>query len=128
MPVRFGRLLNPFLRHVFDPTIRNETQILIRCVNLSLGEVCDELMLNLHAAESEISICNTLPIINEFACPGIQSDLRINCRSHILKDGDLLLFEDQRVRITNNIEVIALRYQTLELVKGVFLLKLREFL
>ena len=40
----------------------------------------------------------------------------------------MLLFEDQRVRIANNIEVVALRYQTLQLVYGVFLLKLRELL
>jgi hypothetical protein len=97
-------------------------------MDLSLGQVCDDFMLNLHAAESEVGICNALPIINKFACPGIQSDLRKNCRPHILKDGDPLLFKDQRVRITNNIEVIALRYQTLELVNGVFLLKLWEFL
>ena len=75
MPVRFGRLLNPFLRRFLSPTIRNEAQILIRGVNLSLGEVCDYLMLNLHAAESEVSICNAFPIVNEFAGPGVQSDL-----------------------------------------------------
>ena len=40
----------------------------------------------------------------------------------------MLLFEDQRVRIANNIIVVALRYQTLQLFYGVFLLKLREFL
>ena len=56
MPVRFGRLLNPFLCRVLNPIIRNEAQVLIRGVYLSLGEVCDNLMLNLHAAESEISI------------------------------------------------------------------------
>jgi hypothetical protein len=52
MPVWFGRLLNSFLRRVLLPTIRYEAQVLIGCVNLSLGEVCNELMLNLHAAES----------------------------------------------------------------------------
>jgi hypothetical protein len=40
----------------------------------------------------------------------------------------VLLFEDQRVRITYNIEIVALRDQTLQLVNGVFLLKLWEFL
>ena len=75
MPVRFGRLLNPFLCRVLNPIIRNEAQVLIRGVYLSLGEVCDNLMLNLHAAESEISICNTFPVVNEFAGAGIQSDL-----------------------------------------------------
>lgn len=39
-----------------------------------------------------------------------------------------MLFEDQRVRITYDIEVVALRYQTLELVNRVFLFKLRELL
>lgn len=85
-------------------------------------------MLNLHSAESEVGVCNTFPAINEFASASIQSDLRKNCRPHILKNGDPLLFEDQRVRITYDIEVVALRYQTLELVDGVFLLKLRELL
>ena len=39
-----------------------------------------------------------------------------------------MLFEDQRVRIANDIKVVALRYQTLELVNCVFLFKLWEFL
>ena len=64
MPIRFGRLLNPFLIRFLPPSIRNEAQVFIGGVNLSLGEVCNELMLNLHAAESEVGICNTLPIIN----------------------------------------------------------------
>lgn len=44
-------------------------------MNLSLGEVFDYFMLNLHAAESEISICNTFPIVNKFAGASIKSDL-----------------------------------------------------
>ena len=75
MPVRFLRLLNPFLRRVLLSTIWNETQVFIGRVNLSLGEVCNELMLNLHAAESEVGICNTFPAINEFASASIQSNL-----------------------------------------------------
>ena len=51
-------------------------------------------MLNLHAAESEVSICNTFPVVNKFAGTGIQSDLWKNCGPHKLKDGDVLLFED----------------------------------
>jgi hypothetical protein len=64
MPVKFRRLLDPFLRRFLLPTIWNEAKIFIGGVNLSLGEVFNELMLNLHAAESEVGICDTLPIIN----------------------------------------------------------------